>query len=118
MGEISAAADEQSAGIAQVNEAVSQMDQVTQQNAALVEESAAAAESLKAAGQQLVAGGRGVQARRRRTGPPPASTPALDASAPRHCHDSADRSLARIGASFHSPLRPALATVIQAFWYR
>ena len=38
MGEISAASEEQSSGIDQVNRAVSQMDEVTQQNAALVEE--------------------------------------------------------------------------------
>jgi len=47
MGEISAASDEQSQGIEQVNQAVIQMDDVTQQNAALVEEAAAAAESLE-----------------------------------------------------------------------
>ena len=47
IGEITAAAGEQSDGIAQVNTAVNQLDQMTQQNAALVEESAAAAESLK-----------------------------------------------------------------------
>ena len=47
IGEITAAAGEQSDGIGQVNVAVSQLDQMTQQNAALVEESAAAAESLK-----------------------------------------------------------------------
>ncbi|EGD01190.1 methyl-accepting chemotaxis sensory transducer, partial [Burkholderia sp. TJI49] len=35
MGEISAASDEQSTGIEQVNRAVGQMDAVTQQNAAL-----------------------------------------------------------------------------------
>ena len=40
MGEISAASEEQSSGIDQVNRAVSQMDEVTQQNAALVEEAA------------------------------------------------------------------------------
>ena len=54
MGEITAASNEQSAGVTQVGEAVSQMDQVTQQNAALVEESAAAAESLKQQAQQLL----------------------------------------------------------------
>ena len=54
MGEISAASQEQSAGVAQIGEAVTQMDQATQQNAALVEESTAAAESLKAQAQQLV----------------------------------------------------------------
>jgi len=47
IGEISAAATEQSQGIGQVNTAVTQLDQMTQQNAALVEQSAAAAESLK-----------------------------------------------------------------------
>ncbi|MDW8468000.1 MAG: methyl-accepting chemotaxis protein [Burkholderiales bacterium] len=47
MGEITAASQEQSGGIEQVNQAVMQMDQATQQNAALVEEAAAAAESLK-----------------------------------------------------------------------
>jgi methyl-accepting chemotaxis protein len=47
IGEITAAADEQSGGIVQINASVTQLDQMTQQNAALVEQSAAAAESLK-----------------------------------------------------------------------
>ena len=47
MAEISAASEEQSAGIEQVNIAVTQMDQMTEQNAALVEEAAAAAASLQ-----------------------------------------------------------------------
>jgi methyl-accepting chemotaxis protein len=54
MGEISAASNEQSAGVAQVGEAITQMDHVTQQNAALVEEMAAAASSLKSQAQELV----------------------------------------------------------------
>jgi methyl-accepting chemotaxis protein len=54
MGEISAASQEQSSGVAQVGEAVTQMDQATQQNAALVEESAAAASSLKTRAEQMV----------------------------------------------------------------
>jgi methyl-accepting chemotaxis protein len=53
MAEITLAGQEQSAGIAQVNQAVAQMDQVTQQNAALVEEAAAAADSMQAQAQQL-----------------------------------------------------------------
>ncbi|OZI32600.1 methyl-accepting chemotaxis protein [Bordetella genomosp. 1] len=53
MGEISAASDEQSGGIDQVNRAVAQMDEVTQQNAALVEEAAAAAGSLQEQAQRL-----------------------------------------------------------------
>ena len=47
MSEITAASQEQSAGIEQVNTAITQMDEVTQQNAALVEEAAAAAESME-----------------------------------------------------------------------
>jgi methyl-accepting chemotaxis protein len=47
MVEISAASQEQRAGIEQVNNAVTQMDKVTQQNAALVEEAAAAAKSME-----------------------------------------------------------------------
>jgi methyl-accepting chemotaxis protein len=47
MGEISAAAAEQFAGITEVNGAVNQLDQMTQQNAALVEQSAAAASNLR-----------------------------------------------------------------------
>jgi methyl-accepting chemotaxis protein len=44
--EITAASQEQSAGIVQVSQAITQMDTVTQQNAMLVEEAAAAAEKL------------------------------------------------------------------------
>ena len=53
IGEISAAAAEQSSGIVTVNGAVNQLDQMTQQNAALVEQSAAAAESLNEQAQRL-----------------------------------------------------------------
>jgi methyl-accepting chemotaxis protein-1 (serine sensor receptor) len=47
MSEISAASNEQRAGIEQVNQAIVQMDEVTQQNAALVEEAAASAEAMQ-----------------------------------------------------------------------
>jgi len=53
--EISAAAQEQSMGIRQVNESIIQMDSVTQQNAALVEEAAAAASSLELQAEELSA---------------------------------------------------------------
>jgi methyl-accepting chemotaxis protein len=46
VAEISSAAQEQSAGIEQINKAVSQMDEITQKNAALVEESSASSESM------------------------------------------------------------------------
>ncbi|WP_432240259.1 methyl-accepting chemotaxis protein [Herbaspirillum robiniae] len=47
MHDITTASEEQSAGIAQVNDAINQMEAITQQNAALVEEAAAAAGSLR-----------------------------------------------------------------------
>jgi methyl-accepting chemotaxis protein len=51
---ITASAQEQAAGLAQVNTAVNQMDQVTQQNAAMVEESTAASHSLAREAGELV----------------------------------------------------------------
>jgi methyl-accepting chemotaxis protein len=54
MGEISAASNEQAAGVSQVGEAVAQMDRATQQNAALVEQMAAAASSLKTQADDMV----------------------------------------------------------------
>ncbi|WNJ27496.1 methyl-accepting chemotaxis protein [Xanthomonas translucens pv. translucens] len=53
MGEISAASQEQYAGIEQVNQTVNQMDETTQQNAALVEEASAAARSMEEQAGQL-----------------------------------------------------------------
>ncbi|QBK05240.1 HAMP domain-containing protein [Hylemonella gracilis] len=53
IGEITAAANDQSAGIAQVNSAITNLDQMTQQNSALVEESAAAAHSMHEQAGQL-----------------------------------------------------------------
>ncbi|MDO8776357.1 MAG: methyl-accepting chemotaxis protein [Burkholderiaceae bacterium] len=53
IGEITAAAAEQSHGIDEVNTSVVQLDQMTQQNAALVEQSAAAAESLREQAERL-----------------------------------------------------------------
>jgi len=53
MAEISAASQEQSAGIEQVNQTVVQMDETTQQNAALVEEATAAARAMEEQATQL-----------------------------------------------------------------
>src|SRR5450830_1772035 len=47
MSEITAAGQEQSTGIEEVNRAITQMDEMTQQNAALVEQAAADAESME-----------------------------------------------------------------------
>ncbi len=53
MGEITAATQEQSSGIEEVNQAITTMDEMTQRNAALVEEAAAAAESMQEQAQRL-----------------------------------------------------------------
>ncbi|HZY18726.1 MAG TPA: methyl-accepting chemotaxis protein [Ramlibacter sp.] len=52
--DISRAATEQAAGIAQVNQSVSAMDESTQQNAAMVEQANAATESLRSQAERLV----------------------------------------------------------------
>ncbi|EJL93452.1 methyl-accepting chemotaxis protein [Herbaspirillum sp. CF444] len=57
MVEISAASEEQSAGIRQINDAIEQIDDMTQQNSALVEQAAAATQSMH---DQSVALGRAV----------------------------------------------------------
>jgi methyl-accepting chemotaxis protein len=54
IGEIASSAQEQSAGLSEVNIAVNQMDQVTQQNAAMVEETAAVSEQLANEGETLI----------------------------------------------------------------
>jgi len=53
ISDIALSSEQQSMGIAQVNQAVSQLDQGTQQNAALVEESSAAAISLSEQARRL-----------------------------------------------------------------
>ena len=94
MAEISAASQEQSAGIEQVNQAIAQMDEGTQQNAALVEEAAAAAENLRRQSSALVASvavfrtgepqaaaARGAPSRPRPAGPQESPQPAVDMTA-------------------------------------
>ncbi len=54
ISEITAAGQEQSTGVDQINNAIMQMDGVTQQNAALVEEAAAAAATLQEQAENLV----------------------------------------------------------------
>jgi aerotaxis receptor len=54
IAEISSATEEQSSGVAQVDQAVGDLDHITQQNAALVEQSTAASESLKQQATRLV----------------------------------------------------------------
>ena len=54
MSEISAASQEQSQGIDQINRAIADMDDVTQQNAALVEQATASSISLQEQASKLV----------------------------------------------------------------
>ncbi|MCD7098602.1 methyl-accepting chemotaxis protein [Stenotrophomonas sp. MMGLT7] len=72
MAEISAASQEQSAGIEQVNQTVTQMDETTQQNAALVEEATAAARAMAEQASQL---SETVSVFRLQAGPVPAEPP-------------------------------------------
>jgi ABC-type transporter Mla subunit MlaD len=53
IAEITAASQEQSTGIEQVNQAVNQLDQITQQNAASVEELAATSQAMSDQAQDL-----------------------------------------------------------------
>ena len=53
VSEIAASAQEQAAGLDQINTAINQMDQVTQQNAAMVEESTAASHALSRETEEL-----------------------------------------------------------------
>ena len=54
LSEISTAASEQSAGVAQVRSALNDLDRMTQQDASLVEQTATAGSALKAQAQELV----------------------------------------------------------------
>jgi methyl-accepting chemotaxis protein len=53
VGEISAASQEQSQGVEQINKAVTEMDRVVQKNAASAEESASASEEMNAQAEQM-----------------------------------------------------------------
>ena len=107
--EISASAQEQATGLAEVNSAVNQMDQVTQQNAAMVEQSTAASHSLSREAEALAqsvsrfnVGGGAV----RRAAPahaPVAAAPAPRAPAPRPAASApALKTVGRGGAALKS----------------
>ncbi|MFN3702586.1 methyl-accepting chemotaxis protein [Thermomonas sp.] len=83
MADISAASQEQSAGIEQVNQAITQMDEGTQQNAALVEQAAASAESMR---QQAEALAEAVAAFRLAAQQQASARAAARAPAPAHTH--------------------------------
>ena len=109
MAEISAASQEQSGGLDQVNTAVAQMDKITQQNAALVEEAAAAAKSMESQAEtltQLVAtfsllddGKDGQQAPRQQNGSATAQKAASPASAPRQAPKAAGKPAGKNGGA-------------------
>jgi methyl-accepting chemotaxis protein len=88
VGEISAAAAEQSAGLRQINESVADLDQMTQRNAALVEEGAAATDSLQQQAKTLVQTVARFQLDDQDSSNPPLGMPAAD---PDSRWDGADR---------------------------
>jgi len=109
MAEISAASQEQSGGLDQVNTAVAQMDKITQQNAALVEEAAAAAKSMESQAEtltQLVAtfsllddGKDGQHAPRQHNASATAQKAASPASAPRQAPKAAGKPAGKNGGA-------------------
>ncbi|MQP77712.1 HAMP domain-containing protein [Stenotrophomonas sp. MYb238] len=104
MAEISAASQEQSAGIEQVNQTVMQMDETTQQNAALVEEATAAARSMEEQANHLAAA---VALFRIDVAPVPAQAPSVPQAAPR-------RAEVRPPAAARRPAPPAAARPAEA----
>ncbi|MGS7838409.1 methyl-accepting chemotaxis protein [Stenotrophomonas maltophilia] len=104
MAEISAASQEQSAGIEQVNQTVVQMDETTQQNAALVEEATAAARAMEDQAVQL---GEAV-ARFRLASQGVAAAPARLANAPQPRQVAA-----ALPATKAAPTRPLRASAAQ-----
>jgi methyl-accepting chemotaxis protein len=115
IGEITAAATEQSDGIGLVNSSVNQLDQMTQQNAALVEESAAAAESLKDQAARLtqVVGTFRLDAHHLAPAakPPVHAAPAVKHHAHAQAHATPDRPAAKPAASA-GPSAPPKATAV------
>ncbi len=105
MGGITAAAVEQSEGIAQVNAAINQLDQMTQQNAALVEESAAAASSMKDQAQSLAGLVATFKLSEQSTGQAPLATRSL--------HAPTGPTLASKPASNPAPRKPAASKPAQ-----
>jgi methyl-accepting chemotaxis protein len=105
VSEISAAGQEQSVGIEEVNRAIVQMDEATQQNAALVEQAAAAAASL----QEQAVGLAHVVAGFRLDDEQLTVTPVLSAQAKAPALAST-RPVVRAASSSPSPLRAVAAT--------
>ncbi|SEP79690.1 methyl-accepting chemotaxis protein [Solimonas aquatica] len=93
MAEISAASQEQSQGIEQVNKTITQMDEVTQQNAALVEQASAAARSMEDQAQNL-----SESVSRFRLDSRVAARPAMGQSKPAQTRPTATRHPAKAGA--------------------
>jgi methyl-accepting chemotaxis protein len=109
--EITAASEEQSAGVGQINAAVGQMSQTTQQNASSSEELAATAEEMSSQAEQL----QQAMAFFRLTGgdaPPPARKPAR--RAPTHPAAVPKRQ----GIAMHNPGYAAEADLDEASFTR
>ena len=111
IADISAASQEQSAGIEQINQAITQMDEGTQQNAALVEEATAAARSMEQQAGQLV---QTVAVFRMQD--TPAGQPAAPAPAPRAVRSSPAPVRPAPARRLAAAAAPALATEAAGDW--
>lgn len=119
MADISAASQEQSSGIEQVNQAITQMDEGTQQNAALVEEASASAESMRHQATALVEAVSAFRISSHAVASKPHAAPAIHAvQASNHAAPARAKptptAAAPAPARAAPPRRPATATVIPA----
>ncbi|MBV8634083.1 MAG: methyl-accepting chemotaxis protein, partial [Burkholderiaceae bacterium] len=122
MSEITAASQEQSAGIGEVNQAIAQMDEMTQQNAALVEQAAAAAESMQEQAALLAdavsvfkLGDHDRAPRRRVAAPAPASVPARAAPAPAPAEEE-EAPASEVALAPRTPRAPVVAPASNDDW--
>jgi methyl-accepting chemotaxis protein len=122
VAEISAASQEQSVGIEQVNKAVMQLDELTQQNAALVEEASAASQSMAEQARGLKESMQGYQVSQQETvrERPAAAAPARPVTTQRTAPpQSAERRSARrpwTGKKVAVPARAAESAQGEAVW--
>jgi len=117
IGEISAAATEQSGGINQVNHAVTEIERMTQQNAALVEQSAAAAASMSEQAGRLAQAVATFRVQAEQPAPQPSArnpAPARQGAAPSAAGTNR-KSAVRVAATV-APARPAATTDSDAEW--
>ncbi|WP_277874041.1 methyl-accepting chemotaxis protein [Aerolutibacter ruishenii] len=107
IADISAASQEQTAGIEQVNQAITQMEESTQQNAALVEEASASAASMEQQAASLVHTVAAFRLTAVDAGEP---GPVESAAATRRAHAHTHARVREPAAPKHAPRAPKLVT--------